>query len=62
MRYGDIALPISYEPICKDRSFCDVKTKREKRKSSTSKNEIFRSIIARGKKNEVLFEYVLADN
>jgi len=62
VRYGDIALPISYEPICKDVSFCDVKTKREKRKSSTSKNEIFRSIIARAKKNEVLFEYVLADN
>jgi len=62
VRYGDIALPISYEPICKDVSFCDVKTKREKRKASTSKNEIFRSIIAQAKKNEILFDYVLADN
>jgi hypothetical protein len=49
VRYGDTVLPISYKPICKDVSFCDVKTKREKRKSSTSKNEIFRSIIARAK-------------
>ena len=62
VRYGDVALPISYEPICKDVSFCDVKTKREKRKASTSKNEIFRSIIAQAKKNEILFDYVLADN
>lgn len=62
IRYGDIALPIAYEAITKDLYFCDIKTKREKRRSSINKNEIFRSILARAMANNVKFAYVLADN
>jgi hypothetical protein len=62
VRYGDIALPIAYEAITKDVCFCDIKTKKEKRQSSVSKNEIFRSIVAQAVTNNVKFEYVLADN
>jgi hypothetical protein len=62
VRYGDIALPIAYEAIAKDLSFCDIKTKKEKRRSSINKNEIFRSILAQALANNVKFEYVLADN
>jgi hypothetical protein len=62
IRYGEISLPISYEAIVKDIIFCDIATKKVKRQSSVSKNEMFRSMIAQAVSNEVLFEYVLADN
>jgi hypothetical protein len=62
VRYGDIALPISYETICKDVLFCDIATRKIKRKSSVSKNQMFRLIIAQAVTNKVKFDYVLADN
>lgn len=62
VRYGDIALPIAYEPVCKDVLFSDVETRKVKRKSPISKNEIFRSIISQAITNGVKFDYVLADN
>lgn len=62
VRYGDIALPIAYELVCKDVVFCDVATKQLKRQSSISKNDMFRSIIERTVINQVMFDYILADN
>jgi hypothetical protein len=62
IRYGDIALPIGYEVIKKDMHFCDIKTKKEKKKSSTTKNQHFRTLLAQAVKNGVLFDYTLADN
>jgi hypothetical protein len=62
VRYGDIALPISYEVIHKDVVFCDVATKKIKKRSSISKNAKFRSMIAQARSNKVKFEYVLADS
>jgi DDE superfamily endonuclease len=62
IRYGDIALPIAYEVISKDLYFYDAKTKKEKRKSSKTKNQHFRSLIKQAILNQVLFDYVLADN
>lgn len=61
VRYGDIALPIAYEPIRKDVLFCDVATKKVKRQSSVSKNQMFRSMIAQAMANQVKFDYILAD-
>lgn len=61
-RYGDVALPIAYEAVCKDVLFCDITTKKVNRQSSVSKNEMFRSIIAKAVINLVKFDYVLADN
>jgi hypothetical protein len=62
IRYGDIALPIGYEVVKKDIHYCDVQTRRAKRKSSISKNEMFRSLIQQAIHNHVLFDYILADN
>ncbi|WP_213155545.1 transposase [Neochlamydia sp. AcF65] len=42
--------------------FCDVKTKKEKRQSSITKNQHFRALIQQAVTNQVKFEYVLADN
>src|SRR5215216_916531 len=62
IRYGDIVLPISYEIINKDLHFCDIKTKKEKRQSSTTKNQMFRTIVKQAVSNQILFDFVLADN
>jgi hypothetical protein len=51
IRYADIALPISYEVIHKDLRFCDIKTKKEKRQSSTTKNQLFRAMVKQAVNN-----------
>lgn len=62
VRYDDFSLPIGYEVIRKEITYYDVETKQERRKSSSTKNELFRNLIAAAVKNKVLFEFVLADN
>jgi hypothetical protein len=61
VRYGDIALPIAYEPVRKDVLFSDIATKKVKRQSSVSKNQMFRAMIAQAITNDVKFEYILSD-
>ena len=62
IRYGDFALPVAFEAIRKDLYFCDLVDKKEKRRSSVSKNELFRAMLAQAIKNSIEFEHVLADN
>lgn len=62
IRYGDFALPVAFEAIRKDLYFCDLKDKKEKHRSSVTKNELFREMLERSIKNNIQFEYVLADN
>lgn len=62
VRYGDIALPIGFEVVKKEIVYSDITTRRQKRKSKISKNEMFRSLIQQAADNHVLFDYVLADN
>lgn len=62
IRYGDVALPIGYETVTKNIRFCDIETKKEKRVSEVTKNELFRTQLKQAIKNNILFDYVLADN
>jgi len=62
VRYDDFCLPIGFEIINKDIVYSDVKTKKQRRKSSVTKNELFLGLINQAVKNNVLFEFVLADN
>lgn len=62
VRYGDIALPVGYEIVKKNILYSDLETKKQKRKSSTGKNELFRQLIQQAANNHVLFDYILADN
>lgn len=62
VRYDDIALPVGYEIIHKDIAYTDSQTRKQKRKASTNKNELFRKLIQQTADNQVLFDYVLADN
>ena len=62
VNYGNISFPISYEIVHKDVQFCDVATKKLRRTSSVTKNMHFRNLISQCHSNQVLFDYVLADN
>jgi len=62
VRYGDITFPVGYEIVHKDVQFCDVATKQLRRTASVTKNEHFRSLVGQSHKNQVAFDYVLADN
>ncbi|MES2142695.1 MAG: hypothetical protein V4471_07445 [Pseudomonadota bacterium] len=57
-----MALPIGYEIIKKDILYSDLETRKQKRKASISKNELFRALIQQAVTNHILFDYVLADN
>lgn len=56
------SLPIGYEVITKDLHYCEVESKKEKRKSSKTKNELFRDLLNKAVENQIKFSYVLADN
>lgn len=62
VRYDDFSVPVAYEIIKKDIAYCDIHTKKTHRKSSTTKNQLFRNLIEQAVKNKVLFEHILADN
>ena len=62
VRYGDITFPVGYELVHKDVQFCDVATKQLRRTASVTKNEHFRRLVGQCHKNQVAFDYVLADN
>ena len=62
VRYDDLALPIGLEAVHKDLHFCDLKTRKEVRKASRTKNEYFRQLTWQACQNQVKFEYILADN
>lgn len=61
-RYGDLALPIGIEVVRKDLHFCSLKTRKEVRRASVTKNEYFRHITKQAQLNQVKFDYILADN
>ena len=53
---------MAYEAIRKNLHFCDLEDKKEKRRASISKNNLFCLMLEQAIKNEVKFEYVLADS
>ena len=62
VRYDDFSVPVGYEVIKKSIAYCDIKTKQVRRKSSVTKNQLFRRLLDQAIKNNVMFDYVLADN
>ena len=54
--------PISFEIVKKEIRFSDIKTKKEKRKASVTKNQLMQNMISLTIKNKIKFKYVLADS
>jgi hypothetical protein len=57
-----LCIPVGFEIINKTIAYCDIKTKREKRKSAISKNELMRDMINQSIHNNLKFKYILADS
>lgn len=57
-----LRVPLAYELITKTVHFCEIKTKKEKRASPVTKNELMQALISMQIRNRVLFKYVLADS
>ena len=56
-----ISIPVSYKLIQKTIQYCDLKTKKLRRTSETTKNEDFRNILHVSCQNQLKFKYVLTD-
>jgi hypothetical protein len=55
-------VPVGFETIKKTIRFCDLKSKKEKRKSDISKNELMLQMIAKAIANCLIFKYIIADS
>ena len=58
---GDVNLPLAFEIIHKDLQYCEIETKKLKRKSSTTKNEHLRHMLRVCQQNQLRYRYVLTD-
>lgn len=57
-----LRIPVGFELILKTVHFCDVKSKKEKRQSPVTKNEMLRQMVQQSIHNQLKFRYVLADS
>ena len=56
-----LKVPIAFDIIAKY-GYCDIKSKKELRKSTLTKNELMRAQILQAIRNQVKFSYILADS
>jgi len=62
VRYGDVSFPVGYDVVKKDVLYSDLKTRKIRRKPRITKNTMFQAQVAQAVNNNILFDYVLADN
>lgn len=58
----DISLPVGFDVIKKPIKFCEVKTKKEKRRATITKNEQTRNQLKICQRNQLKYKYVLTDS
>lgn len=59
---GDISIPVDFRLVQKPCQFSDIKTRRIKRASEVTKNELMREMVATCIVNRLKFKYVLMDS
>ena len=59
---SDVSIPVAFEVIRKPIQFCDIKTKRLKRASCVTKNELLRQMVLVCLQNQLKFRYALMDS
>jgi len=57
-----VSLPIAFELVKKPIQFSDLKTKKQKRKSEITKNQMLRDMLKTCQHNQVKWRYLLADS
>ena len=58
---NEVSIPVAFEIVKKPIRFSDIKTKKKKRKSEITKNELMRNIIQTAINNQLKFSYILMD-
>lgn len=58
---NNVSLPVDYHLIEKTEFYIDKKTKKEKRRSPITKNEVFQQLLRQAIANDIPFRYVLND-
>jgi hypothetical protein len=56
-----VSLPVGFELVRKTERYTDPKDGKEKRRSSKTKNEMYRELLLQAVKNQILFKYALND-
>ena len=56
------SVPVAYELVRKPILFCDRQTRRVKRKSEVTKNQLLRQMLRTCQQNRLSYRYVLADS
>ena len=59
---GEITLPVGFDIIKKPIEFCELKTKKKKRKATVTKNELLREKLKICQQNKIKYKYVLTDS
>lgn len=59
---GDINIPVAYEIIDKPIQYCDIKTRKVKRRRYVTKNDLLVQMLRTSEKNNLLYSYVLTDS
>ncbi len=57
----DVSLPVNYHLVEKTEVYTDKKTGKEKRRSTVTKNEVYRQMLRQVRQNQIPFRYVLND-
>jgi hypothetical protein len=57
-----VSLPIAFDLVKKPIQFSDLKTKKQKRKSEVTKNQMLRDMLKTCQQNQVKWRYLLADS
>jgi hypothetical protein len=59
---GEISIPVGFDVVKKPIKFCELKTKKEKRRTTVTKNELTPNQLKICHKNQLQYKYVLADS
>ena len=59
---GDVTLPVGFDLVTKPVEFCELKTKKKKRKAMVTKNELLRKQLKFCQGNQLKYKYVLTDS
>ena len=59
---NEVSIPVAFELIRQPIRVCDLKTRQDKRMSEVTNNELVRSMVDTGMKNQLKFSWVLFDS
>lgn len=59
---SEVSIPVAFEIVVKDCLYCDLSTRKVRRKSELTKNDLMRAMLKVCQQNQLRYRYVLSDN